>query len=664
VIADTSRLPPPAKRWVLPALIGYSFSEAPAATTLTAVTAVLAGAAPVGITIAIGELVDGLTTVIGPGRGGPAAPDCYRWVALIVVLFFLTHLAESARTALGRALGRRVTGRLSERVMMAASEPATIGHLEDPAYLSRLGQARGEGTIEMPPGEAVFGLSTQASTWVTAIGSAALLTSVTWGLGLIVFAIFVVIHSRLVRNYRIAVIETVNQTEKLRRTSYLRDVPTTPGAAREVRLFGLAAFFRDAYQSQWRANMREVWQRRREHRLFVVVVVVVTGVTVALVFYYLGYRAATGRTTVGDLAIGGLAVRALLQVLRADHDDLRMGFGSKAAAAALAFPVVACAGRPAQDPGPGPAAAISCEDLRFRYGDAAREVLHGVNLTIPAGQSLAIVGLNGAGKTTLARLIAGLDTPSGGFVRVGATPIDDANRRGWQRQVVAVFQDFSRYELTVRDNIAFGSLAHADDEEGLRAVAGQAGLLTFIEGLHSGWDTVMSSGYAGGVDVSGGEWQRIAIARALFGLRHGARLLIMDEPAASLDPRAEAQLYDTFRELTAGATTIAISHRFGCVRTAERVVVLEGGQLIEDGTHEHLSPRARSSPATSPAFACRSRSRTKSSASSSTWPAARRRWRSTSVPAVATRRRWSVARGATSRRPSTGSRGWPEPRWP
>lgn len=591
--ADTSRLPPPAKRWVIPALIGYSFSEAPAVTTLTAVTAVLAGAAPVGITIAIGELVDGLTSAIGQGLGTPAARECYRWVALIVVLFFLTHLAESARTALGRALGRRVTGRLGERVMMAASEPATIGHLEDPAYLGRLGRARGDGTIDMPPGEAVFGFSTRASMWVTSIGSAALLTRVTWGLGLIVFAIFVVIHSRLVRNYRIAVIETVNQTEKLRRASYLRDVPTTPGAAREVRLFGLAAFFRDAYQSEWRPNMMEVWQRRREHRLFVVVVVVVTGVTVASVFWYLGYRAATGRTTVGDLAIGGLAVRALLQVLRADDDDLRMGFGSKAAAEAFAFPVVPVPVVPVpvgpdKDPWPAPAATISCEDLRFCYGGAADEVLHGINLAIPAGQSLAIVGLNGAGKTTLARLIAGLDAPSGGSVRVGGTPIEDANRRSWQRQVVAVFQDFGRYELTVRDNIAFGSLAQADDEEGLRAVARQAGLLKFIERLPNGWDTVMSSGFTGGVDASGGEWQRIAIARALFGLRHGARLLIMDEPAASLDARAEAQLYDTFHELTAGATTVAISHRFATVRKAERVVVLDHGQIIEDGTHEDL----------------------------------------------------------------------------
>jgi ATP-binding cassette subfamily B protein len=439
----------------------------------------------------------------------------------------------------------------------------------------------------MPAGEAVFGFSTRASLWVTAIGSAALLTRVTWGLGLIVFAIFVAIHARLVRNYRIAVVESINQTKKLRRTSYLRDVPTTPGAAREVRVFGLTSFFRDAYHSEWRRNMTEVWLRRRDHDLFVVVVVVVTGLTVASVFYYLALRAATGATTVGDLAIGGLAVRALLQILRADDDDLRMGFGSKAAAEAFTFPDVEPPAETVRS-WPAPVTTFSCQELRYRYGGASEEVLHGIDLTVPKGQSLAVVGLNGAGKTTLARLLAGLDAPTGGAVRVGDTTIGDANRRDWQRQVVAVFQDFGRYELTVRDNIVFGSLAHADDEDGLHAVARQAGLLKFVEGLPDGWDTVMSSAYAGGVDASGGEWQRIAIARALFGLRHGAQLLIMDEPAASLDARAEAQLYDTFHELTAGATTIAISHRFATVRKAERVVVLDGGQIIEDGSHDEL----------------------------------------------------------------------------
>ncbi|MDX3663110.1 ABC transporter ATP-binding protein [Streptomyces sp. ID05-26A] len=583
-----NQAPAAPRRLVIPSLVGYAFAQAPVLATLTTVTAVLAGAAPVGITIAIGELVDGLTAAVGHGVDTPAARDCYRWVAVIVGLFLLTHLAESARTALGRALGRRVTGRLGERVMTAVSEPATIGHLEDSAYRDRLRLARGSGTIDMPAGEALFGFSTRSSLWVSAIGSAALLTQVTWGVGLVVFAVFVLIHVRLARNYRIAVVESINQTKKLRRTSYLRDVPTTPGAAREVRLFGLSSYFRDAYHAEWLTNMKEVWRRRRDHDLFVVVVVVVTGITVASVFYYLAHRAATGGTTVGDLAIGGLAIRALLQILRADDDDLRMGFGAKAAAESFAFPDVTPRAEDPARPWPSPVTTFSCEDLRYRYPGASAEVLHGIDLEIPAGQSLAIVGLNGAGKTTLARLLAGLDAPGSGVVRAGDTEVCDDNRRLWQSQVVAVFQDFSRYELTLRDNITFGSLAHSGDDDGLRAVAGQAGLLKFVEGLPRGWDTVMSSAYAGGVDASGGEWQRIAIARALFKLRHGAQLLIMDEPAASLDARSEAQLYDTFHELTAGATTIAISHRFATVRKAERVVVLDQGQIIEDGSHDEL----------------------------------------------------------------------------
>jgi ATP-binding cassette subfamily B protein len=270
--------------------------------------------------------------------------------------------------------------------------------------------------------------------------------------------------------------------------------------------------------------------------------------------------------------------------------------GAAAAAEAFAFPVVTVSieqgpAGPDSGPWPAPVATISCEDLRFRYGGAADEVLHGLNLAIPAGQSLAIVGLNGAGKTTLARLIAGLDAPSGGSVRVGGTPITGANRRSWQRQVVAVFQDFGRYELTVRDNIAFGSLAKAGDEEGLRAVARQAGLLKFIEGLPNGWDTVMSSGFTGGVDASGGEWQRIAIARALFGLRHGARLLILDEPSASLDARAEEWLFQQYAGLsrTDGGVTVLVTHRFTTARAADLIVVLDGGRVVEVGTHDTLS---------------------------------------------------------------------------
>lgn len=584
---------PMRERWVVPQLLQFTFRRAPVLTTATALLALMAGAAPVGVTIGIGQLVGAVTDGIGDGLSSAAAARCFQWIAVVVVLFFVGHLFESLRTACGRALGRRVTDLLEERIMLTVAGPATIRHLEEPEYLARLAKAGGGAPIPMPAGEAVFGLSTRASLWVTTIGSAALLAWVNWALGLFVLVAFALIHSRLVTNFRTAVIENVSQTAKLRRTSYLRTLPMAPAAAREMRIFGLSDFFREAYYAEWRHNMAEVWQRRRKHDLFVIVVVVVTGLTVASVFFFLASQVATGRSMMSDLATGGLAIRALLQVLRADDDDLRIGFGTTAARESLSFDpdgttATAITTERPEAPAHPELATITCEGLSFRYG-RGRDVLHGIDLEVPSGQSLAIVGLNGAGKTTLARVLAGLDEPSAGMLHAGAQPIDDDDeRRRWQRQVVGVFQDFGRYELTVRENITFGSLDNAEDEDGIRTVARQAGLVPFIESLPETWDTVMSSGYAGGVDASGGEWQRIAIARALFGLRHGARLLVMDEPAANLDARAEANLYDTFHELTAGATTIAISHRFATVRKAERVVVLEHGRIIEDGSHEEL----------------------------------------------------------------------------
>ncbi|MDQ7803466.1 ABC transporter ATP-binding protein [Amycolatopsis sp. A133] len=575
------------RRWPLFALVGYAFRTAPVLAAVTASGALVAGLAPVGITVATGALVNALSTAIGAGTASPAARECYGLVAVITALFLLTHLADSTRTAAGRALAHRVTGRLAERVMAAACEPATVGHLEDPAYLARIAGARGGGTIEIPPGEALFGFANKGSVWLTGIGSAALLAQLSWGLGLVVFVVFAVIYRRLAHNFRESVHDSAAQAGELRRTSYLRDVPTTPAAAKEVRVFGLTSLFRDAYHAEWRATMGRIWQRRHDHDGFVLVVVTVVGAAVGGVFWYLGYSVATGAMNAGGLAVGALAVRALLQLLSAGSDEIRISFGANAAAESFGFPAGTVSPAPA-DGWRTPVTEISCTDVCFRYPAAEEEALRDVTLSIPRGQSLAVVGLNGAGKTTLVRLLAGLDRPSAGRVAAGGTAVDDTNRGAWQRQVVAVFQEFGRYDLSLRDNIAFGSPANAEDFEGMCDVAAKAGLAEFVGRLPNGWDTVLSSGYEGGVDLSGGEWQRIAMARALFGLRHGAQLLVLDEPAASLDVRAEARLYDTFHELTEGVTTIVISHRFATVRKAERVVVLEHGRVVEDGPHDSL----------------------------------------------------------------------------
>jgi ATP-binding cassette, subfamily B, bacterial len=203
------------------------------------------------------------------------------------------------------------------------------------------------------------------------------------------------------------------------------------------------------------------------------------------------------------------------------------------------------------------------------------------------------VGANGAGKTTLVTLLAGLREPSGGRITVDGTDLRDLDTRSWQRQVAVVNQDFGRYPLSARENVAFcdltgDGLSYDFDEAALERAAAQAGALDFVRALPDGWDTVCAPGYRHGTDLSGGQWQRIALARALYSAARGARVLVLDEPTAQLDIRAEAAFYDKFLELTAGLTTMIISHRFATVRRADRIAVLDEGRITELGSHEEL----------------------------------------------------------------------------
>ena len=215
-------------------------------------------------------------------------------------------------------------------------------------------------------------------------------------------------------------------------------------------------------------------------------------------------------------------------------------------------------------------------------------MLSGLDMVIPAGRSIAIVGANGAGKTTLIKLLCRMYDPTAGRITVDGADLRHVDPVDWQRRVAAIFQDFARYHLSARDNVALGATDLAGDARPLRAAAEKAGALALIEGLPRGWDTVLSRQYAGGVDLSGGQWQRVALARALLAVEGGARLLILDEPTAALDVRAEAELYDRFLEITAGLTTILISHRFSTVRRADRICVLADGRVAEQGTHDEL----------------------------------------------------------------------------
>jgi ABC-type multidrug transport system fused ATPase/permease subunit len=234
-----------------------------------------------------------------------------------------------------------------------------------------------------------------------------------------------------------------------------------------------------------------------------------------------------------------------------------------------------------------PAHEIRFQGVRFTYESSAAPVLDGLDLTISAGSSLAIVGQNGAGKTTLAKLLCRLYEPQEGAITVDGVDLRELDLDGWRARLTPVFQDFVRYELPLRENVAPGG---ADDAAVTRALR-EAGASSL-----AGIDTVLSRAYEGGTDLSGGQWQRVALARALCALELGARVVILDEPTAALDAETEHALFERYAAAsragnTGGRITVLVSHRFSTVRMADLIVVLDGARVAEIGTHEELMAR-------------------------------------------------------------------------
>jgi ATP-binding cassette subfamily B protein len=226
-----------------------------------------------------------------------------------------------------------------------------------------------------------------------------------------------------------------------------------------------------------------------------------------------------------------------------------------------------------------PAREIRFRDVTFAYPNGGAPVLSGFDITIPAGSSLAIVGQNGAGKTTIAKLLCRLYDPQAGAVEVDGVDIRTLEIDSWRARVTAVFQDFIRFELPLRDNVAPGGAPDDVIRQALEE-AGAARLASL--------DTVLARGYPDGTDLSGGQWQRVALARALCAVKLGAGLVLLDEPTAQLDVRGEAEIFARILAATRRVTTILISHRFSTVRHADRICVLEQGKVAEFGTHDEL----------------------------------------------------------------------------
>jgi ABC-type multidrug transport system fused ATPase/permease subunit len=375
--------------------------------------------------------------------------------------------------------------------------------------------------------------------------------------------------------------ETEEVRDAQRHVDYAYRLAVGPFAAKELRLFGLADWVIDRFRSM-RTRLFELrWEATRlRERPVLWSLLVVLGANGA-VFWAMGADALAGTLALDRLVMFVTAAIGASAIAFGGLSWAVDGAAAPAAAVLRLGPAMALGGALPRGERPArglPAREIRFRDVRFAYPGGA-PVLDGFDLTIPVGSSLAIVGQNGAGKTTLAKLLCRLYDPQSGAIEIDGVDLRELDVDAWRRRVSAVFQDFIRFELPLRDNVA----PRGAPEEAIVAALADAGAATL-----AGLDTVLSKAYPGGTDVSGGQWQRIALARALCAVRQGAGLVLLDEPTAQLDVRGEAEIFDRILKATRQVTTILISHRFSTVRHADRICVLEHGRLIELGTHQAL----------------------------------------------------------------------------
>jgi len=533
----------------------------------------LHGLAPAGLAIATGVLVDAVQ------RGGSLTTP----LVIVGVLFVLLQVLTPLQTAISHNLGDRTAGFLYERLTTACVRPQGMAHLENGSLQMDLTVAR-DFDLGMTGPPLSYSMDFIAGGLVGMIGglaSAIVLAGFAWWAPIVLAGAWLATHW-LLRESAVWFDRNTDVVRAAQRDAdYAYRLAVDPPASKELRLFGLVGWTIDRFISR-RTRLHQLQYeatRLRERPLMWSLLLV--GSANVLVLWALASAAAAGRLNLGEIvvyaqcavgtsliAFGGLnwaldgAASPVAAVTRLEQSTASLGQLSSGQRRAT--------DHPARD--------IRFRNVTFAYPGGAG-VLDGFELTIAAGSSLAIVGQNGAGKTTLAKLMCRLYDPQHGVIDVDGVDLREFDLPSWRSRVAAVFQDFIRLELPLRDNVAPNGAPDALIVEALES-AGAANLARL--------DTVLSRAYAGGTDLSGGQWQRIALARALCAVKMGAGVVILDEPTAQLDVRGEAEIFQRLLAATRHCTTILISHRFSTVRHADRICVLEKGKVVELGSHDEL----------------------------------------------------------------------------
>jgi ATP-binding cassette subfamily B protein len=558
---------------------GALFEASPRLATLWWALLTLRGLLPALFAIAAGNLIGAVQ------RGDPLAAP----LTLVGIVFVAFQVLTPLHQAVSANLGSRTAAWLYDRLMVACTRPPGMGHLERPELTNDLTMARDFdlGITGPPLAIAMDFIAGGLVEMVGGLASALVLVRFAWWAPVLLAGAWLSTHWLLRESgvWRDRNTDEVRNAQ--RHADYAYRLAVDAPAAKELRLFGLSGWVVERftarrqrlYELQWRAT-------RLRERPVLGCLAIVLGANV-VVFWALANAVSNG-----NISLGGVVV-----YLQTALGTSAIAFGGLSWALDGAAAPVAAARRleAAMEPagalreGTGvprvtlvdalPAHDITFRGVTFGYESSSRPVLDGFDLTIPAGTSMAIVGQNGAGKTTLAKLLCRLYDPQAGAIEVDGIDLRDIDLIAWRSRIAAVFQDFIRFELPMRANVAPLGALDSDIESALRDAGAER-----LAGL----DTILARGYEGGTELSGGQWQRVALARVLCAVRLGAGVVLLDEPTAQLDVRGEAEIFKRILTATRDCTTILISHRFSTVKLADKICVLEAGRVVELGSHDEL----------------------------------------------------------------------------
>ena len=533
----------------------------------------LRGVLPALFAVAMGVLVAAVQ------RGESLAEP----LTVVGVIFVLLQVLTPIHTAIGFNLGDRTAAYLYDRLTTACVRPQGMGHLEDPSLMGDLTVAR-DFDLGMTGPPLSYSMDFIAGGLVGIVGglaAAVVLFGFSWWAPIVMVSAWLATHWLLRESGIWRDRNTDDVRSAQRDADYAYRLAVDPPASKELRLFGLVRWNIDRFVARrTRLHALQYEATRLRQRPLTWSVLIVTAANVA-VLWSIAAAAAAGRIDLGEIVIYAQCAVATSMIAFGGLNWALDGASAPVAAVRRLLPAMASAGRLTSGERSAarlPARQIRFRDVTFAYPGGA-PVLDGFDLTIPAGTSLAIVGQNGAGKTTLAKLLCRLYDPQNGGIEIDGVDVRNLDLTEWRTRLAAVFQDFTRFELSLRDNVAPSG---APDDVVLSALdAAGASKLARL-------DTVLARGYDDGIELSGGQWQRVALARALCAVKEGAGVVLLDEPTAQLDVRGEAEIFERILAATRHCTTILISHRFSTVRHVDRICVLERGKVVEFGTHAEL----------------------------------------------------------------------------